>query len=110
MKPMHRSGGLCFPMLCDLKHDGQAAAQEAAEERAAACGELRSALETEQRAWLEAQRERAAEEAAALEARLRDEANGRRDAEIKVRADASFRTDVVFIHLLAWHVAKSRRI
>ena len=49
-----------------------------------ACDDLRRAFEAEQQAWLEAQRSRAAEEAAALEARLREEANSRRDAEIKV--------------------------
>ena len=69
-----------------LQHDAWNAMQDAAEAHAAACDDLRSALETERRAWLEAQRSRAAEEAAALEARLREEANSRRDAELKACA------------------------
>ncbi len=60
-------------------------AQDAAEERAKACDDLRRALDRKQQSWMESQRERAAAEAATLEARLREEANARRDAEIKAR-------------------------
>ncbi len=73
---------------CDASARHLVNVQDATEERAAACDDLRSALETEQRAWLEAQRGRAAEDAAALEARLREEAVSRRDAEIKACAEA----------------------
>ena len=66
------------------EHHARPHAQDATEERAAACEDLRRALETEKQAWLEAQHSRATEQAAMLETRLREEANSHRDAEIKV--------------------------
>ena len=85
--------------MLQLSHGIYQVAQDAMEERVQACNDLRRALDEEQRSWLESQHERATEEATALELRLREAANARRDAEIKAwRQNKSMFADLQDLH------------